>query len=106
VSLAILCPGQGGQHAAMFDVIAGNPEAEAVVAMAGSVLPAAVRDVLNSGSIHQNRIAQPLVCAAILSRWRVLERELPRPALVLGTASVSSLRMPLPAAIRSQTACG
>ena len=84
MSLAILCPGQGGQHAAMFDVIAGNAEAEAVVAMAGSVLPTAARDVVSSASIHQNRIAQPLICAAILSRWRVLERELPRPALVLG----------------------
>jgi [acyl-carrier-protein] S-malonyltransferase len=84
VSLAILCPGQGSQNAEMFDVIAGNPEAEAVVAMAGSVLPAAARDMANGANIHQNRIAQPLLCAAILARWQALERELPQPELVLG----------------------
>jgi [acyl-carrier-protein] S-malonyltransferase len=79
VSLAILCPGQGGQHPAMFDVVAGHPEAETVLAM----LSVATRNAVDE-DIYRNSIAQPLVCAAILSRWRMIEPELPRPGLVLG----------------------
>ena len=83
MSLAILCPGQGGQHRAMFDIVEGIPEAEAVIAAADGVLPAPAR-VLVEGDIHQNRLAQPLICAAILARWHALARDLPTPGLILG----------------------
>ena len=83
MSLAILCPGQGGQHPRMFDVIEGHPEAEAVVAIADRVLSASTREVSNE-DIFRNDRAQPLVCAAILSRWRMIMPDLPAPSLVLG----------------------
>ena len=83
--LAILCPGQGSQHSGMFDVVAGIPEAEAVIAAVDRLLPAPSRELLDSGAdIFRNRLAQPLICAAILARWQALRHVLPKPALVLG----------------------
>ena len=85
MSLAILCPGQGAQHSAMFDVVAGVPEAEAVIAAADGVLGTPARNLLAGGSdIYRNRLAQPLICAAILARWQALQHDLPEPDLVLG----------------------
>ena len=84
MSLAILCPGQGGQHSAMFDVIAGNSDAASVLAVADGILGAATGDVVKSADIDRNGVAQPLICAAILSRWQILKHELPKPTLVLG----------------------
>jgi [acyl-carrier-protein] S-malonyltransferase len=78
MSLAILCPGQGGQNCAMFDIVAGMPEAEAVIVAATRVLPMPARDLLAGGpDIYRNRIAQPLICAAILARWQALQYDLP-----------------------------
>jgi [acyl-carrier-protein] S-malonyltransferase len=83
MSLAILCPGQGGQHRAMFDIVAGRPAAESVIAAADAVLPAPAR-ALVGGDIFRNRVAQPLICAAILARWHAIAHDLPTPSLVLG----------------------
>ena len=83
MSLAILCPGQGGQHSGMFDVIAGHPEGEAVIAMTDRALSASTRDAVKE-DLYRNDRAQPLICAAILSRWRMVEPDLPKPGLVLG----------------------
>ena len=41
--VAILCSGQGGQHPAMFDLVANCPEAEPVFAAASVVLGEAAR---------------------------------------------------------------
>lgn len=85
MSLALLCPGQGGQHSAMFDLVAGHEHADAVLDLARRVLPAAPRDLVTGGAdIYCNHIAQPLVCAAILARWEALRDTLPAPAMVLG----------------------
>lgn len=83
--LAILCPGQGAQHTAMLDIVADHPDAETVLDAANRVLPIPARELVARGDeIHRNRIAQPLLCTTILARWRVVERELPKPSLVLG----------------------
>lgn len=81
MSLALLCPGQGGQHPAMLDAVAGDARAEAVLAR----LPDGLRARLAAGeALYDNASAQPLICAAILARWAVLEPLLPPPALILG----------------------
>jgi [acyl-carrier-protein] S-malonyltransferase len=67
----------------MFDVIAGHPGAEAVIALADRALSASTRDVVKE-NIYRNDRAQPLVCAAILSRWQMVAPDLPKPSLVLG----------------------
>ena len=83
--VAILCPGQGSQHRRMFDVVAGIPESEAVIAAVDHLLPAPARELLDSGAdIFCNRLAQPLICAATLARWQALRLAIPRPSLVLG----------------------
>jgi [acyl-carrier-protein] S-malonyltransferase len=83
VKLAILCPGQGGQHPAMLDPLL---EAEAprvllaACARSGFDPLAAAR----SGEIFTNRVAQPLICAYQLACWAELHAALPRPALFAG----------------------
>ena len=73
--LLLLCPGQGGQHAAMNDLVQHDPAASALLAAAP--LPAA--------SLFENRIAQPAVVTATLAMWEALRTRLPmRPALVAG----------------------
>lgn len=85
--LAILCPGQGGQHPGMFDLALSDPATAAALAgwdveraagLAPQALPAAPE------ALHDNRIAQPLVVAATLAMWQALRADLPTPALVAG----------------------
>lgn len=65
--LGILCPGQGGQHAGMFD------------RFPGFTLPPWI-----SGDPFKNANAQPLVCAAILAWWDILHDHIPAPSVVAG----------------------
>ena len=85
--LAILCPGQGGQHPGMFDLALSDPAAAAALAgwgveraagLAPQALPASPE------ALHDNRVAQPLVVAATLAVWQALRADLPAPALVAG----------------------
>ena len=85
--LAILCPGQGGQHPGMFDLALSDPATAAALAgwgveraagLAPQALPASPE------ALHDNRIAQPLVVAATLAMWQALRADLPMPALVAG----------------------
>lgn len=88
--LAILCPGQGAQHAAMFELAradAGSGETiDAWLRAAGGPVAQAPLDELlaHPSAMFDNRSAQPLVVAASLAAWRVLAPRLPRPALVAG----------------------
>src|SRR5262245_49494814 len=73
--LLILCPGQGGQHAAMFDL----PRSD--------VRSAAMLDGLAlswDGDIFSNQRAQSLIVAAGLAMWEALRAHCPAPALVAG----------------------
>jgi [acyl-carrier-protein] S-malonyltransferase len=85
--LALLCPGQGAQQRAMFDMARLDPAAatllDALIDQAG--LAEALDAVLaNDALLFANRYAQPLVVAATLANWKALEPHLPEPALVAG----------------------
>ena len=85
--LALLCPGQGAQGRAMFDMARADPVAAALldtlIASAGLQTP--LEEVLaDDALLFSNRYAQPLVVAATLANWKALENTLPEPALVAG----------------------
>ncbi|USJ01963.1 malonate decarboxylase subunit epsilon [Xanthomonas prunicola] len=84
MSLAVLCPGQGGQHAQMFARVADAPAAAAVIASAYRVLGAVPQTLAADPGRYANAIAQPLVCAGTLAHWQALRAQLPTPLLVLG----------------------
>lgn len=77
--LLLLCPGQGGQHGAMFDLARGSPagDASASALLAGLALA-------DDADIYANRNAQPLIVAATLSMWAAIREFAPAPALVAG----------------------
>jgi [acyl-carrier-protein] S-malonyltransferase len=72
--LLLLCPGQGNQHEAMFDMARGDPRAAAFLAQCA----------LPEGSLFDNSVAQPAIVAATLAMWEALRRRAPAPALVAG----------------------
>lgn len=85
--LAILCPGQGSQHRAMFDKLAGESAADAVLAQAGAVTGMNPRNWIQAAAneaLFANRFAQPLLCSVMLATWAVLRPELPAPAVFAG----------------------
>ncbi|GAA4017571.1 acyltransferase domain-containing protein [Actimicrobium antarcticum] len=73
---AILCPGQGGQHPAMFVMSDGATDLP---------LPADLAQILHDPvRLFSNRLAQPLVVAAGLSRWEAIRSLIPAPDLIAG----------------------
>jgi [acyl-carrier-protein] S-malonyltransferase len=74
--LLVLCPGQGSQHAAMFDLARTDPGAAGFLDRC--------RLVLDPATMFGNQMAQPLVVAASLSMWEALRDRVPAPALVAG----------------------
>lgn len=84
MSLAILCPGQGGQHPAMFTRVLDRPQAAAVLTAAAHVLGDDPLRLAAQPRRYDNAIAQPLVCAAALAHWQALRENLPTPVAVLG----------------------
>jgi [acyl-carrier-protein] S-malonyltransferase len=85
MTFAVLCPGQGAQHAAMFDLACRDAEGLRVVEQAGEALTEDPRGWLARGeAIFDNAIAQPLICIAQLALWTALRTTLPRPTAVAG----------------------
>ena len=85
MTLAILCPGQGAQHATMLDGINGHPAAEAVLRAGAQALGVDAREWLaDPERLHANAIAQPLICLAELATWAALRDELPEPKAFAG----------------------
>lgn len=78
--LLLLCPGQGGQNAAMYDLARGDPHGAAVLAQFAQWLhaPSAAEGMFS------NRTAQPAIVASSLAMWEALRRDCPPPALVAG----------------------
>jgi [acyl-carrier-protein] S-malonyltransferase len=71
--LAVLCPGQGGQHAAMLELALADPRGADVVRRAGAAAGLdAIAAVRSGADLFANRLAQPLVCAAELATWAAL----------------------------------
>lgn len=84
MSLALLCPGQGGQHAAMFARVQDDALATPVLQQLDRVLGTSAVALAANDARFDNRNAQPLVCAASLAHWQALRARLPAPAMVLG----------------------
>lgn len=84
--LAVLCPGQGGQHPAMLDLALSSPRGAEVVARAGAALgwdPVA-RVRAGGPGLFENAVAQPLVCLAEVATWHALRDALPAPRVLAG----------------------
>lgn len=84
MSLALLCPGQGAQHAGMFDRVRDLAAGREVLQAAGSVLGRDVFAAAADEARFDNALAQPLLCAATLAHWQGLRDALPAPLLVAG----------------------
>src|SRR5471032_1200630 len=77
--LLILCPGQGDQHAQMFDLARGDAHAAALLDSLD--LPSFASD---PALMFSNRAAQQLIVASGLATWRAIRDHAPVPALVAG----------------------
>jgi [acyl-carrier-protein] S-malonyltransferase len=87
VTLAILCSGQGGQHAGMFDLIGNAPQAAALFDHAATLLSADPRELVRSAEharLYQNRTAQLLCSLQTLCAIAALDDVLPRQRCVAG----------------------
>jgi len=84
--LLILCPGQGAQHPAMFDLARGDAAAAALLDAwrADAELEPLFGAVENGGPLFANRVAQPAIVAASLAMWAALRARLPAPVLAAG----------------------
>jgi [acyl-carrier-protein] S-malonyltransferase len=85
--LAFLCPGQGAQHPAMFDLARADSRVALLLEqwIADAQLGAPLDSILaDEARFFSNRIAQPLIVAATLAAWEALRTDLPAPALVAG----------------------
>jgi [acyl-carrier-protein] S-malonyltransferase len=74
--LLILCPGQGSQHAGMFDLARSDPRSAALLASFR------LRD--DAAPMFSNRVAQPAIVGSALATWEALRDAAPAPALVAG----------------------
>jgi [acyl-carrier-protein] S-malonyltransferase len=85
--LALLCPGQGTQHRAMFELARTDPQRGALLEqwLPAAQLDAPLEAVLSDDALlFSNRVAQPLIVAATLATWEALRHAIPAPALVAG----------------------
>lgn len=85
--LTLLIPGQGNQHATMFDRVKHEPAARLVLEQAAEItgldLPLELQRRPDAARF-ENAFAQPLICAAVLATWQALRDDLPQADLVLG----------------------
>ncbi|MFA9219269.1 MAG: ACP S-malonyltransferase [Sphingomonadaceae bacterium] len=79
--LLLLCPGQGGQHQAMFDLARTSASAAALLDSWSGQLPT---PALDDATMLANRSAQPLIVAATLAMWSAIRDFTPQPDLVAG----------------------
>ncbi|NKI69763.1 acyltransferase domain-containing protein [Collimonas pratensis] len=85
--LALLCSGQGGQHAAMFELVRRDAaSAQLLDQWLAPVLPGlSLQAVLSDQDLlFSNRLAQPLIVAATAAVWSALQAQFPTPELVAG----------------------
>ena len=93
-ALAILCSGQGGQHATMFDLLADRSEAEAIFAAATPLLgadPRAFVKTASEGALFSNRAGQILCCTQALALNAALATTLDNRTLLCAGYSVGEL---------------
>ena len=85
--VAILCSGQGGQHAAMFELVASCPEAEPVFAAAAGVLGQDPRRFVRAAAVadlFSDRSGEILCCTQALAARAALGRAWPARAVIAG----------------------
>ena len=86
--IAILCSGQGTQHAGMFDLVAQAPEAQPILEAAREVLDGKdprqfVREA-EATALFSNRAGQILCCTQALAAWAMVRPHLPGPVVLAG----------------------
>lgn len=80
--IALLCPGQGAQHADMFSILGGAVSDRHGL---GDVLGMAPADAAADPAVlFSNRHAQPLLVAATLAAWERIADALPLPVVAAG----------------------
>lgn len=84
MSLALLCPGQGAQHPAMFDRMRDLAAARPVLDATSELLGRDVFAAATADDRFDNVQAQPLLCAASLAHWQGLREVLPTPTVIAG----------------------
>jgi [acyl-carrier-protein] S-malonyltransferase len=84
--VAILCSGQGGQHAGMFDLVADRAAAEPIFAAASDLLGKDPRRLVQDAgpALFDDRIGQILCCTQALAAWAALEMARPARAVIAG----------------------
>jgi [acyl-carrier-protein] S-malonyltransferase len=96
VTLAVLCSGQGTQHAAMFELTAQAAAAAPVFQAAAELLGSDPRQWIKTATpsqIYANQSAQLLTCTQALAAWAALDlrAQLPIEELVVAGYSVGEL---------------
>jgi [acyl-carrier-protein] S-malonyltransferase len=85
MSLAILCSGQGAQHAGMAELLSGNQDAAKVLDQGAVALGEDPRRWLGEpDALFRNAVAQPLICLVAFASWTALQHALPLPVAVAG----------------------
>ncbi len=85
--VAILCSGQGGQHPAMFDLVANCSDAEPIFAVAAGVLGQDPRQFVreaSSAALFSDLSGQILCCTQALALWAALGPARPARAVIAG----------------------
>ena len=85
--LAILCSGQGTQHAGMFDLVAQAPEAQPILEAARDVLGQEPRQFVreaDAATLFSNRVGQILCCTQALAAWAIIQPHLPGTTVLAG----------------------
>lgn len=86
--IAILCSGQGTQHAGMFDLVTQAPEAQPILDAAREVLDGKdprqfVREA-DEAALFSNRTGQILCCTQALAAWAIIRPHLAGPVVLAG----------------------
>lgn len=81
--IAFLCSGQGGQHAGMFELLAGEPKAAPVFAAAAGIMGEDPRALVRrqDADLFAGVTAQLLCCTQALAGWAALGDAAPRAVL-------------------------
>ncbi|HUN90455.1 MAG TPA: acyltransferase domain-containing protein [Burkholderiaceae bacterium] len=84
MKLAVLCPGQGGQHRSMFRLALQTAAGREALAACTSAEFDPLAQVDADVDLFRNDIAQPLLCAHQLASWAALRALLPPPEVFAG----------------------
>ena len=80
--LLVLCPGQGAQHPAMFDMARSDPATSRE--LEDWLADPALAPLSGGASLFANQLAQPAIVAATLAMWTALRDTIAAPSLVAG----------------------